>query len=739
MTMRRGASSREASIAAASAVFVAVAALTGSAHAEPVPAPPVAIVATPMFGADATSGTGWCDVVARIENLSVTPQKGSIELLGAAAYGGGDKFTARAPFNVPVGKSAVVRLPIHGSTYYAPSLTVTASDDKGQKLAAVNLSINSTPAPLLVDVDQPSRLSVVMRAWPMSLSWSGVGSAMYGLPGGGTASPLSVGVPAFDRTTGDPILPEHAAGYSAATAVLVHSDVLARLDSTSLDALVNWVLSGGTLAVIPNRPEDLRGSVLSALVGGVVSTAAAPSHLVKLPGVMRPSSAPGMSPFGWNDADQDPQPPLVKPPLPVPMIFEPDGQKGVTLVPIWTPVVRIGPAANVKDNLTGYAGGNLHPSDLGASAAYGLGEVHLLAFDPTAAPMLDDPWVHARLLEMVTRAWDRHALSAFPHGTGDRNDDRLDEVRRALDPNENFRPGLGISAILLVLYSIFAGPVTFLRAAKKGRPLRPLVWAPLLSAGAFGAIVVVGLAGKGWRGRARHLSLVETGAGVTRGAVRRYRGFFASETKSLSVLATDRSCVLDVAIGDSRSHENAVLRVDRNGAALENLTSLPWQTVVVREDGFTDWKGAISVIGNADTTVDVVNHTGRKLVDVLVWAPGRDLVWFASLEDGGRVRSSAGKHVLGASGRRRSTAGTRSVHPLQAHDLGLAITGKYNDKVAATWGTFEAAAGESVDWWPDDTPVVMGEMLVEKAGSDSGLSLENDRVMFRVVGTGGTP
>ena len=63
-----------------------------------------------------------------------------------------------------------------------------------------------------------------------------------------------------------------------------------------------------------------------------------------------------------------------------------------------------------------------------------------------------------------------------------------------------------------------------------------------------------------------------------------------------------------------------------------------------------------------------------------------------------------------------------------------------NDRVAQAWGPFESAAGDAVDWWPDEVPVVMGDMIVDgKLGSDSGLALENDRVLFRVVGKGGAP
>jgi hypothetical protein len=58
--------------------------------------------------------------------------------------------------------------------------------------------------------------------------------------------------------------------------------------------------------------------------------------------------------------------------------------------------------------------------------------------------------------------------------------------------------------------------------------------------------------------------------------------------------------------------------------------------------------------------------------------------------------------------------------------------------VAEVWAPFDAAAGDDVDWWPDDVPVVMGEVVgLAKASHDSGLRLEDDRVLLRVVGRGG--
>ena len=220
-----------------------------------------------------------------------------------------------------------------------------------------------------------------------------------------------------------------------------------------------------------------------------------------------------------------------------------------------------GPGVVVQGKLVGFSGGSLHASNYGASAEYGRGEVHLLAFDPTESPAVDDVWVQSRMIDLVDHAWDHRAAVVFPAGSNPRNatiayygsgPGRTDEVRRALDPNENFRPALGFAAIVLLLYSVLVGPVNFLRAKNRGKPLRPLLLAPVFSLAAFASIVVVGLGIKGWRGRTRHLSLVETGSGSTRAAITRFRGFYTSrDLLALHHGVGPHRRVLDVLSSDS--------------------------------------------------------------------------------------------------------------------------------------------------------------------------------------------
>jgi hypothetical protein len=309
-------------------------------------------------------------------------------------------------------------------------------------------------------------------------------------------------------------------------------------------------------------------------------------------------------------------------------------------------------------------------------------------------------------------------------------------VRRALDPNENFRPALGFAALLLVLYSILVGPVNFLRAKNRGKPLRPLLLAPIFSAAAFGAIVVVGLGVKGWRGRTRHLAFAETGSGSSRASITRFRGFYTSETRALSITASDRTSVLDVLSSDSIMDDKAMVRVDRDGFSLENITSLPWQTLVVRENGFIDLKGGITITPTTGTpsAAEVKNDTGSTLLDVLVYVPTDGVRWFASIKNGDKVTSSAGKLVESAAARRTVAAGTMMIHAFDPPTIATMLTGVDSEQLTKTWTPITTVAGDGIDWWPDDQDVVMAEVEGgEHVKTDNGLSVESDRMLLRVV------
>jgi hypothetical protein len=695
--------------------------------------PPITIAAVPAFGTESTGSDGWSEIVVRVESIGSVLVRGTLEVkrVGSSGYRGGDNdsFAATAPFSVAPGQSVVVRVPTHSIAAYASTVTVRALGDSGAVLTEATVTVATSPTPLLVDVEPTPKLAISMRAWPLSPLWSPTHTYYGGSTGG---LQLTTGGPVYDKTSGDPILPDRAAAYASASVVLLHSDVLARLSGVELEALVDWVVTGGSLAVVVVRPEDLRLGTLPALLGGVATSGPASPALFTFPAVERPASAP--SPFFEPETfiPHDPKAPASPIGYFVPAKATP---------PKSGSPFRVGPLPSLRDKLVGFSGGNLRPSAYGATATYGLGEVHLLAFDPTVPPAIDDAWTDGRLLDLLGHAWDRRSHLLFPQGSGDLRATNVGEVRRLLDPNENFRIALGISALLLVIYSVLAGPLTYIRASKKGRPLDPLVFAPMWSAIAFGLILFIGLAGKGFRGRARRLSVVEAGAGMQRGAIRRYRGFFSSQTRQLSVRASDRTTVLDTVATDSREHGDAEMSLDRDGARLEHLTALPWQTVVVEEDGMFDFpKGGVSILPTSDGSVDVVNHTGRGLTHVVVWVPRQAVYYFPKLDDGATLHASTGKLVISAPSVSTTTAGSTTVHILDVAAFTSVLPSSDVTWLTERWAPLSSAAGYAIDWFPDDAATVMAEITGgEGVRSDAGLSVEKDMLLLRVVGEGGAP
>ncbi|KYF53764.1 hypothetical protein BE08_09645, partial [Sorangium cellulosum] len=601
---------------------------------------------------------------------------------------------------VAAGASVHVRVPVQVSPF--GDLEVRALDERGAQVSSHALSSTMQHGVVLFDV---SETSLVRGGLHEALV-----APLYLSPGRGSGSSSSpalwVGQPRYDSATGDPLLPDRAALYSAADAVLMRTDTLSRLQGAELEALAGYVLSGGTLALAVARPEDLRHPTLAALVGGQVARA-------------------GVAPPTLEE--------IVPPPAPSGF-----GKQGNVLLPA--------PSASpaVAETLSGWSGGNLRASAYGSSAFYGLGEVHLLAFDPTRPPASSDPWAKIRVADLARRAYDRRSTIVFRPGEEAMGLD-LDPVRRELDPNEGSRWAIGVSAVLLCLYAVLAGPVNFARAARQGRPLRALRRLPVYAAVAFAAIVGVGLAAKGVSGRARHLTLIEAGAGMSKGAVRRFRGFFVPRAEELTVRTTDASGVISTAVQAELSERRDRLVVDRDGARLTKLAALPWQTVIVREDGVAPLGDGIAIVADPSGDVLVTNRSGRDLRGGVLWISTGTARYFARIRDGEQVSSRGGVDVGARSEGQRWLSHVsfgRRVGGLDVHDLGGGLLAPLLEPDApglgAAWLAIEDAAGSAVDWFPAGVPVLFGQLDGgEGRSSDSGLRIESDRVLVRIVGYGG--
>lgn len=655
----------------------------------------------PVLGTSGGIPWGWNQVVVRIQNNGGRAARGEVEV-ESKRYSDERVFVASAPYAVGAGASVDVRVPVHVSPF--GDVQVRALDEGGAQVSSQGLSSTSQHAVVLFDVSERSLLRGGLHDAPIAPLYISTSRA----PGGTPSPVLWVGQPRFDSATGDPLLPDRAALYNAADAVLMRTDTLSRLSGSELDALAGFVLSGGTLALSVARPEDLRHPTLAAFVGGEVARAAiAPPTLAEI-------APPGGS-SGF-------------------------GKQGNVLLPApsATPVVA--------ESLCGWSGGNLRGSPYGSSAFYGLGEVHLLAFDPTRSPAASDPWVKIRVADLARRAYDRRSTVAFRPGEDAMGVD-LDPVRRELDPNESSRWAIGVSALLLCIYAVLAGPINFSRAARQGRPLRALWHLPVLSAVTFAVIVGVGLFAKGVRGRARHLTLIEAGAGMTKGAVRRFRGFFVASAEELTVRTTDPSGVISTAVVAELSERRDRLLVDRDGARLTKVAALPWQTVIVREDGAASLGDGIAIVADPSGDIVVSNRSGRDLRGGVLWLPEGAARYFARIGDGERVSSRAGVDLAARSegqGWLSHAGSARRVGGMDVHDLGGRLLTPLLEPDApglgAAWLAIEEAAGGSVDWFPAGVPVLFGQLDGgEGRASDSGLRIDSDRVLVRVVGYGGRP
>lgn len=656
------------------------------------------IIAIPVFGATSLPMGGWGELVVRITNKGGEPQNGKVKAFGGLhtrAKEGGNHTVA--PYSAAAGSAVSLRIPLRVSEHDSPMVRVY--DDDGKVLFEQNFPSAVANSTLLVDVAKASVLGAALRDIPAGSRndpWSADGYSGARTMSG--MSTIAVTSPIYDTVTGEPILPRRAAGYARVGAVIMRSDELVNLPPQELEALAGYVLAGGSLALVMTRPEDLRNAVVTAFVGGEVSEIATqPETLAE----------------------------LVLPGLPTTATPSPGGTK--------PPPVASAPESDVKDALSGYEGGNLRHSPYGASASYGLGEVHLLAFDPQTKPGVDSAWVHVRVVDILRRANERTSGVLFRHG--DKHTVASD-VRRQLDPNESSRWAIVVTALLLCLYSVIAGPVNFGWWRKRHRPLRALVWLPIASAIAFGAVVGIGVGAKGCSGRARHLTLVEVGAGMKRGTARKWRGFFVPTAREITVRTGSASSVLGVEMMSHGQEVDDSLLVDRDGLRLDKLALRPWETLVVREDGYSDLGGGISLLYAGEKDVKVKNKTGRQLRGLVLSLPWGEVRYLDKLDD----NASASSKSFRATSRVTVGAGGGAGLPLRDFNM-YSIESKLEAAapgLTKSWAAVVAAIPGRKNWFPTDVPVLLAQLEGgEGDDRDTGLVVDSDRVLIRVVGYGG--
>ena len=135
---------------------------------------------------------------------------------------------------------------------------------------------------------------------------------------------------------------------------------------------------------------------------------------------------------------------------------------------------------------------------------------------------------------------------------------------------------------------------------------------------------------------------------------------------------------------------------------------------------------------NGELTIK--NRCARDLLGVIVNAPSKGLFYFPKIADGQTMNLARGRS-LGAV----SASPPAGMHGLSVSSFHDPIEERAKG-VAAAWEALDSLTGADADWWPSDVPVLIGELEGgEGRTQDSGLRLDVDRVLVRVVGYGGVP
>ena len=651
----------------------------------------LSIEASPLLGEASLQPGAFGELLVRVHNGGSSTFVGQVEIFDAPKRWNNSALgRVTSPLEVAANSSVTLQLPVRVGQLQGPLVRVL--NERGKALFEKTFTATNSRRSILLNVARSRALRAQLDGERVPTGydrWSN--DNRYG---NGSPRALVRSAP-YDPISGGPLLPLRAAGYYRISAVLIRSDDLIRLGAEQREALSGYVLSGGTLALVITRPEDMRHPIIAAMAGGEVQPApSAPPLLapITLPTVAF-NGAPGGSTVGQTSR--------------LPSDAE--------------------PSAEVAANLRGYRGGNLLPSRYGASANYGLGEVHLLGFDPNQPPNNDDPWTHVRLIDMLRRADERLSGSLIRHG----EPAAYNNIRNLLDPNRSTRWAIAVATLLLIAYAIVAGPGIFSHYRRRHQPLRAVFALPLLSVGAFALVFLLGLVAKGVVGRARHITIVDAGAGMSIGVARRYRMFFVPTARSMNISATTTSAVLTGGQRDESSHTV----VDHHGMHLTGVSLHPWEAYVVREDDYVNLADGIHIVADAAGEPVVINRTGQAMSGVVLvhHLSGHYLPW---LDDGARA-TLADFRPIGAPTSTQHWSSGMDYRPFDVYLIADELQ-EIDDRLSNSWSAVIDSTVEPRDWFVADVPVVLAQLAAGEGFShDSGLAVDQQRLLVRVVGWGG--
>lgn len=677
----------------------------------PVLADGLEVTVSPVFGEASFVSGFWSEAVVVLTNRGQQARRGAVSVGVNPELPSRGVTGSRVTFEAAAGARVELVVPFLTSPGDAGCF-VDLRDEAGKIVLSGRLEAAAPNKVFWVEVGESSALRGHLHEQLLAVPGDPWNFALSRRAGFG-AFAVSVGQPLEaagaatlkSRGNGEPILPRRAASYARTAVVLLASDVLTRLEPVQLSALTGWVLSGGSLAIYVTRPEDLRHPTLASLLGGEARTGPVSDETRAL--VATPPMPSGNPPYPTDEFSD----------------VTPPSKKALEDIPL---------PNDIEPLLSGFEGGNLHPSGFGATATYGLGEVTLLPLDPTKRPAVDSPWVHVRLLSLMRRSVSRLHGRVSAIGIAPLENPR---VREYLDPNEVSGGTFGLTILLLCVFAVVAGPVNFAYWRRRGAPLRSIPTLLVLSAATFVTIVGVAVITKGFVGRARHLTFVEAGAGARLGSAQRFRAFFVPSARTLQVAAEQATSVIAAAPLEREGRLDS-WSLQRDAFRVEGVTFRPWETRVVVEEALVSLGDGITLTRGADGGTEVINRTGRALVGLILSDPSKGTHFLARLDEGQRADLRAFTPRSFAS---KTSSGVVKLTKFEAESSAEFLDAELS-RLGSAWVAIDDASGGLVDWFPDGVPTLLAQVEGgEGVLTDSGLRIEHDRTLVRIVGYGGEP
>lgn len=539
------------------ALAAALLLLGAAPHASRAQAPePVRVRLDPLFGDGTLLTEAWVPVIVTVENRRRTDFAGAVHLEVRSYDGGRTRHVA--PVDLPGGATRRVVLDVFCARTGATLRAAYRVDEAvlGRGSASSDYSAGARSVVVLGD---PPRL----RGALLELDVFEPGD-----PGpSGRQIRVPVGAVRFDGATGDPMLPEDAVGWSSVRLLVAHAPALERASERQRRALGDWLRTGGRLLVFPRTEADLARPWLSAWAGPLAAASSDAPREGAAGGLVPPEGAPFSLACG-------------------------EGQR---------------------------------PERFGCSAAVGFGRVFVAAYDGTA-PAAIESGAPRELVRSVYSATPPVA-PALRFGRGE---DRLAQrswsvepsfgaLRAALDPNESFRPALGLVALVLLLYVVVVGPLNFRWVQRRNRPTLALLTTPAAAVGCLVLMLIVGYLGKGVTMRYRRVELVEAVEGQRRAPARRYTGLFSTRPGAFDLPGPGDDAVA-WRVGN-RGDRGPIHRRGGGGVTLADFRAGLWETVFVREDRLLDLGGAVRFERDGARLAAVHNDSDRPLRGALVVDP----------------------------------------------------------------------------------------------------------------------